>query len=120
MAFQLEKREEYRSTIKQLTYLQGIFEDFLKDKKPIPKPVSVFVSQLARTDDPINQLEFLSAFLERKQEEYSYFLQSHAYEHLSVFYEFLRPDEPPAKHHEFICDRLEAIEIGRASCRERV
>lgn len=29
---------------------------------------------------------------------------------LSAFVEFMTPDEPPAEHHEFFCDKLEAIE----------
>lgn len=37
-------------------------------------------------------------------------LKEAAPESLSCFIEFMTPDEPPARHHEFMCDHLEAIE----------
>jgi predicted phage terminase large subunit-like protein len=44
------------------------------------------------------------------EKEYLNQLASEAPHSLSAFVEFMTPDEPPAAHHEFMCDTLEAME----------
>jgi predicted phage terminase large subunit-like protein len=56
------------------------------------------------------QLRALTNTLERTEHQYRAKLQAHAPDSLSCFVEFMTPDEPPFAHHEFFCEKLEAIE----------
>jgi predicted phage terminase large subunit-like protein len=47
---------------------------------------------------------------ERMSKSYRELLKSEARNSLSCFIEYLTPDEPPARHHEFFIEKLEAIE----------
>lgn len=47
---------------------------------------------------------------ERLEKEYLELLRSRAHDNLSCFIEFMTPDEPPAPHHEFMCEVYERIE----------
>lgn len=48
--------------------------------------------------------------METTQNEYHDLLRQNARNSLSCFVEYLTPDEPPARHHEYFCTELEAIE----------
>lgn len=51
---------------------------------------------------------------ERSEREYLARLCDEAPNSLSAFVEFMTPEEPPAAHHEFMCERLEAAERREA------
>lgn len=56
------------------------------------------------------QLDATINFHERLEEEYENLLADHAPNKFSCYIEYMTPDEPPAEHHEFMCDNLEALE----------
>lgn len=47
---------------------------------------------------------------EAMEADYMNQLRDGAFDSLSHFVEYMTPDEPPAPHHEFMCDHLEAVE----------
>lgn len=52
----------------------------------------------------------VTEFLEKTQNEYYDKLKDNSFESLSCFVEYMTPDEPPATHHDWLCDRLEDVE----------
>lgn len=65
---------------------------------------------MSGTTDPVNQLNFLSELRDITQEDYLDLLREQAPYSLSCFVEFFTPDEPPALHHDWMCEKLEDIE----------
>ncbi|MGZ9074154.1 MAG: phage terminase large subunit [Burkholderiaceae bacterium] len=61
-------------------------------------------------NDPQALLTALLQEQESREQTYLEALRENSANSLSCFVEFLTPDEPPADHHEFMCDYLEAIE----------
>jgi len=57
-----------------------------------------------------NLLEAIEDYRTRLENEYYGLLAQAARNSLSCFVEFMTPDEVPAPHHEWICDKLQAIE----------
>lgn len=80
--------------------------------EPIPRDLLARLRAVFRTrsDDPEVFLRALEEQTERTETEYSELLKANAYDDLSCFVEFFTPDEPPAEHHEFLCEHLMAIE----------
>jgi predicted phage terminase large subunit-like protein len=62
------------------------------------------------TSDPARQYEAITYHHDKLSTEYMDKLRDAAPKSLSCFTEFMTPDEPPANHHEFFCEKLEAIE----------
>lgn len=62
------------------------------------------------TADPARQLAAITDLHEKFEMEYMAKLRANAQTSLSCFVEYMTPEEPPALHHEFICEHLEAIE----------
>lgn len=104
------ERSTYRSTIKVLTDYQTRLENSLKRGLRIPLPVLQRLHTRYLTSDPAKQLEAMSEELQTTSETYLSRLREMAPESLSAFVEFMTPEEPPALHHEFFCDKLELIE----------
>lgn len=52
----------------------------------------------------------MSAETEKTQNHYLSLLRNEAHDSFSCFVEYMTPDEPPAAHHEFFCEKFEAIE----------
>lgn len=80
--------------------------------EPIPRDLLARLRAIFRTRsaDPEVFLKALEEQTERTETEYSELLKANAYDDLSCFVEFFTPDEPPADHHEFLCEHLMAIE----------
>lgn len=68
------------------------------------------LTEITGTSDAVNQLRALTRFHDAKRIEYYTKLLDRAPDHLSEFVEYMTPDEPPARHHEFIIGKFEAIE----------
>lgn len=62
------------------------------------------------TAEPSGQLRALVRLRDKVEAEYRARLCARAYDHFSEFVEYMDLTEPPARHHEFICEKLEAIE----------
>jgi len=71
-----------------------------------------YLDKLGMTN-PENVLEALEHERERLEREYLDKLRDNARDSLACFVEFMTPDEPPAPHHEWLCENmLEPIERG--------
>jgi len=65
---------------------------------------------MTKTGDAARQLDALEYRIETMEQDYYGQLADSAHDSLSCYTEFMTPDEPPASHHEFMCDHLEAVE----------
>lgn len=72
--------------------------------------MGVSLAEKTGTEDPSGQIRALNSRREQLETHYREQLRLRAPDSLSCFVEYLTPDEPPAEHHEWMCDRLEAIE----------
>jgi predicted phage terminase large subunit-like protein len=68
------------------------------------------LTKLTGTSDPVQQLAAIEHDLQKMEHAYMEKLREGAYDSLSCYTEYMTPDEPPARHHEFMCDHLEAVE----------
>ena len=68
--------------------------------------------RLTQTSEPQNQLLMITDAYETSLAEYRTVLKGMAYNDLTAFAEYINPDEPPAPHHIWMCERLMEIESG--------
>ena len=106
----LAERSTYRSTIQGLTDLERRLEQSLKRGQTIPLKAQTHLRHRYQTSEPSRWLEAVSNELGTTTETYLSLLKGMAPNSLSAFVEFMTPEEAPARHHEFFCDKLEAIE----------
>lgn len=62
------------------------------------------------TSAPQGQLRALTKLRDKTETEFRDRLRARAADHFSEFVEYMDLTEPPAAHHEFMCEKLEAIE----------
>lgn len=65
---------------------------------------------LCQSSDVNTQLTTLTNLAEEAQTEYLKELRDAAHDDLSCFVEYMTPDEPPAVHHEWFCEKYMAME----------
>ena len=106
----LAERSTYRSTIQGLTDLERRLEQSLKRGQTIPLKAQTHLRHRYQTSESSRWLEAVSNELGTTTETYLSLLKGMAPNSLSAFVEFMTPEEAPARHHEFFCDKLEAIE----------
>ena len=105
----IKERQQHRLAIKNLLLLQEKVETSLNEGRILPTEISATLGQLSQTDSIDGQYQALSSFLVSMQDGYKELLRSNARDNLSCFVEYMNMDEPPAPHHEFLCDKLEAV-----------
>ncbi|XAI96019.1 terminase large subunit [Microcystis phage Mwe-JY26] len=105
----LEERKKYRSTISTLTDLLDKVERSLETQRPLEERVAVFLRALTDTDEVESQYHAINGLLTKTKEQYDAVLLGAAHKSLSCFVEYMTPDEPPARHHDWMCEKLEAI-----------
>lgn len=60
------------------------------------------------------QIKAIEAAHEQIEDEYMSHLRSIAHDDLTAYSEYMHPDEPPAEHHMYLCDKLMTLEQTRA------
>ena len=109
MLITLNERKANREAITRLQDLHDKIDVSLERGTPLPKHLTALLGQLAGTDDIDGQRRAIEALLEDTREAYMERLREAAPTSLSCFIEYMTPDEPPARHHDFMCEKLEAI-----------
>lgn len=105
----LSERKNYRAAIKQYDDIIELIEKHIVNSSSIhPKIVSIIVT-LTSTEEPANQYKALKAQRAALNAQYDEELRSAAQFKLSPYCEYMFRNEPPAMHHEFIIDHMEAI-----------
>lgn len=56
------------------------------------------------------QIKAIEAAHEQIEDEYMSHLRSIAHDDLTAYSEYMHPDEPPAEHHMYLCDKLMTLE----------
>src|SRR5690606_37456019 len=105
-----KERSTYRSSVNSLNDWITVLETSLKRNLSLPSTSKRILYQLSGTNDLSNQLSCLISLRDRAEKQYLELLREAAPHSFSCFVEFMTPDEPPANHHEFLVDFLEAIE----------
>ena len=109
-AYPMEQRKKLRDAIKKLkTVEEKVDYAVMKDLDVDPK-ISAWLKQLSGTDDKANQLNALSTMVRTLEEQHLEALLSAAPNDLTAFCEYMNPEEAPAFHHIFICEKLMQIE----------
>lgn len=107
-----EKRRNIRTMIANLTKSQSQIEKHLR-KNTQPSPALVqSLHNLTQTMDPENQLEALEAIINEVKQNYYEQLRQLAPDDLTAYAEYINPDEPPAPHHVWLCEKLMEMEAG--------
>lgn len=105
-----KQKAEHRAAIEGLAGLVSTIETTLERSESLPPQIASILRQLVMTDDLGRQFEAMNTLLDDTREAYMALLLAEAPNSLASYVEYLRPDEPPAPHHEFLCGKLEAVE----------
>lgn len=105
----LKERKAQRIAIKRLADLLEKIDQLRRGRIALDKRTLQFIAQLAQSDAIDTQHNAIEALHDQALEGYRARLLTSAPESLSHFVEYMTPDEPPAAHHEFMCQKLEAM-----------
>lgn len=108
----LDERKKFRGSIEKLTKFNNRLETALRRKHDIPLHIRQQVYAMTGCSDMGEAFDALLEIKDITQQEYLTQLRGMAPKSLSAFAEYMNPDEPPAPHHEFLIEHLEAIESG--------
>ncbi|MEQ8308042.1 MAG: phage terminase large subunit [Hoeflea sp.] len=106
------KRRSIRKILKTLSDYRNDTERRLRRGLEIPQDVWDYCSFL-NVSDPHQLLTAITAFHEQYHAAYFKELRDLAPHDLTAFAEYINPDEPPAPHHVWMCDKLMEMEDRR-------
>ena len=113
-----EERVRYRAVLKQLEGLMAPLKEFLTKGIMVPMAIGAILTEMTNSVEPTNQLRALEELHSSINRQYDEELKYAAQFKFSPFCEYLRRDEVPALHHEFLISHMEAVhahEIMRLS-----
>lgn len=84
----------------------------LRQQRTLPVNLSLMLLEMFQTSLPENSLAAIQKLIEHLETEHLTKLRDAAFDDLTAFSEYMNPEEPPALHHRFVCDRLMAAESG--------
>lgn len=108
MILPYSERTKFRNAIKRVQVLKSRAEHALRKGLPVPDQIQSITS----SEDPQAALRMLEELETRAQEEYLEKLRQAAPNDLTAYAEYVKPEEPPAAHHLFLCENLMAMEAG--------
>lgn len=103
-----EQRQKQRTTLK---YFGDIIE-MMEERKPLPPSAIEFLKNYTGSDNPDTWLEACWKTYDTQENHYFGLLADMAQHDLTAYHEFMRPEEPPAPHHIWLCDILMRAERG--------
>ncbi len=109
----LIERVKSRKAIAGLETLLTQIEISISRNVELPSTVKFMLGQLTKSDSLDTQYAFILDWLEKTRGAYLEKLRLNARDSLSCFAEYINPEEPPAHHHEWMCQRLEEIEARK-------
>lgn len=111
-AFPHAERAKARATIQHLKQVKGAIEGIASGRTQASSEMAKSLLGFTGASDLAQQHLAVSEMLERFQADYLERLYSIAADDLTAFAEIQSPDEPPARHHIFLCDHLHAVAAG--------
>jgi predicted phage terminase large subunit-like protein len=103
-----EQRAKQRGTIDFFRTMVTTMEE----DKPLPPASINFLKDYTGSENPETWLTASWETFEKQEETYMKRLSDMAQHDLTAYHEFMRPDEPPAKHQIMMCEWLEQVERG--------
>ncbi|MDX0267650.1 phage terminase large subunit [Sinorhizobium meliloti] len=103
------KRRAIREILKELERHRTRVERCLQRSLPIP-PETLRYCAFLNVTDPNGLLVAITQFHETYRAAYMKELRALARDDVTAFAEYINPDEPPAPHHVWMCEKLEAME----------
>lgn len=108
----LAERMKYRAALKNMDGLTLKIEAALRNGEPLPAEVGKLLGDLANTSETANILAMIEDLKESTTKHYHEKLRQAAPKDLTAFAEFMNPEEPPARHHIWMCEKLMALDEG--------
>lgn len=105
-----EKRNEIRQMIQRMADAQTNLERFLRTGGDEPTSLIKRLSNVTQSSDPEVQVEALDSIIGQMKGAYYEQLRLLAPDDLTAYAEVINPEEPPAPHHIWLCDRLMEME----------
>lgn len=105
----LPERKEYRAALKQLSDLRELVDKAISQGIPLSDNVALAMEKMTGTTDVHGQFRAIDDFYSRLDRQYDDALRYAAQFRLSPFCEYMFRNEPPAMHHEFLIDHMEAV-----------
>jgi predicted phage terminase large subunit-like protein len=105
----LPERQASRLAVARLGSLLESIEECMSSGSPLDPNVRAVVGQLAQSDAIDTQFNVIDDWLQQTTKDYREKLRVAAPNSLSCFAEYLNPEEPPAFHHDWMCERLERL-----------
>jgi len=103
------ERARYRKTLKKINELMEPLKAFLHRGKTIDISIAVVLAEMTKTTEPANQLRMLQDLYDKIDKQYDEELRHAAQFRFSPFCEYMRREEVPAKHQEFLIDHMEKV-----------
>jgi predicted phage terminase large subunit-like protein len=103
------QRADYRRSLASLDAMMKPLEAFLTRKTPMPPMYVAALVQMTKTVEPSGQLRALQEMRDYIDKMYDEELRYAAQFRFSPFCEYMRREEVPAQHHEFLIDHMEAV-----------
>lgn len=104
-----EERVRYRAVLKHIDALIQPLKNFLSKGIMIPAAIGVILTEMTNSVEPANQLRALEELYSTINRQYDEELKFAAQFKFSPFCEYMRRDEVPALHHEFLISHMEAV-----------
>lgn len=114
-----EERAQYRQLISELTLYIDRFEKHIIGKNPLPPEVIQMMEGRLGTSDPVAILKALTNLRSVYDKEYDEKLRHAAQFRFSPFCEYVRREEVPALHQEFLIDHMELVHEAAQTKGER-
>ena len=106
------ERVKIRKMIGKLEGFQKKIETSLKRQTAINQSIIDDLTALTQSSDPETQVIALEAILDDVRGNYYEQLRVQAPDDLTSYAEYMNPEEPPAPHHVYLCDRLTDMAEG--------
>jgi predicted phage terminase large subunit-like protein len=104
-----DERAQYRKLLSELEFYIEKIDDHILGKVVLPSEVLASWESRLGTSDPAAALRAFQSMRTAYDEEYDEKLRYAAQFRFSPFCEYMRREEVPAQHHEFLIDHLEEI-----------
>lgn len=104
-----EERRKYRLILQRLEDMMKPIEAFLMRGTPITPTMGALLTEMTGTAEPANQLKAVKEMHAEIDRQYDEALRYAAQFRFSPFCEYMRREEVPALHQEFLIDYMERV-----------
>lgn len=105
----MAERERYRKALKQIEALRDPLMQYFEKQVPVDPALSMVLQEMTGTSEPVNQLKAINHLYKQVDKQFDEALRYAAQFQFSPFCEYMRRNEPPALHHEFLIQHMEMV-----------